>query len=378
MYNKYSKYILIILLIIVQLSSTLFAQKKQSAFIDSTDNALDISHYLYNLHGLLPIISPITEPAVGFGAAAVGVFFIPKKDDGSHKFKMPDIVGIGGGYTENTTWFVGGGYIGFWNNDKIRYRGVTGYGDVKLRYYKDDGYITGYLNFRLQSFLILQQALFRIGNSGFMIGGKYQFSKTTVGFYENIPIPDIKIEDLEMNNSGIAIITEYENYDNIFSPSKGLRANITYDQYLEVLGGDRNFGLLSAFVHNYYPVIKDRWTAGIRFESKLSVGEVPFYKNPFVHLRGVAAMRYQGELTALIETEQELMLSKRWSIVGFGGFGKAYSSLDDLSKNVNAWNVGTGFRYLIARQFGLKMGLDIARGPEQYAIYIVFGNSWLK
>jgi len=46
---------------------------------------------------------------------------------------------------------------------------------------------------------------------------------------------------------------------------------------------------------------------------------VRFYKNPFVYLRGVAAMRYQGELTALLETEQELILSKRWSIVGFGG-----------------------------------------------------------
>jgi hypothetical protein len=41
-----------------------------------------------------------------------------------------------------------------------------------------------------------------------------------------------------------------------------------------------------------------------------------------------------------------------------------------------AWSAGTGFRYLVARQFGVRMGLDVARGPEQWAAYVVFGNSW--
>jgi len=40
------------------------------------------------------------------------------------------------------------------------------------------------------------------------------------------------------------------------------------------------------------------------------------------------------------------------------------------------WNAGGGFRYLTAREFGLQMGVDVARGPEQWAIYVVFGNSW--
>ncbi|RLD31002.1 MAG: hypothetical protein DRI73_09535, partial [Bacteroidetes bacterium] len=55
------------------------AQKKEKLLIDTLDNAFDLSHYLYNLHGFLPVISPITEPAVGYGAAVAGMFFIPKK-----------------------------------------------------------------------------------------------------------------------------------------------------------------------------------------------------------------------------------------------------------------------------------------------------------
>ncbi len=69
------------------------------------------------------------------------------------------------------------------------------------------------------------------------------------------------------------------------------------------------------------------------------------------------------------------MLTNRWGAVGFAGYGKTYSPNLD---NQTAWNAGGGFRYLLARIFGLKMGIDVARGPEEWAFYIVFGSSWLR
>jgi hypothetical protein len=184
--------------------------------------------------------------------------------------------------------------------------------------------------------------------------------------------------DLELVNSGVGLIAEYENFNNIFSPSKGLRFNLTYDQFLKILGSDKDFGKFTFFLHYYQPIIKNAWTAGFRIESQLATGNSPFYMMPFVYLRGVPAMRYQGEFTALVETEQEVTFTRRWSIVGFGGYGKAYKSLEKMDKNSSAWNAGAGFRYLIARLFGLKMGLDIARGPEQWAVYVVIGTAWIK
>ena len=89
-------------------------------------------------------------------------------------------------------------------------------------------------------------------------------------------------------------------------------------------------------------------------------------------------MRYQGDWIALAETEQHYMFTKRWSILGFGGFGFTSSDFGDLNVNSSAWNLGGGFRYLIARQMGLRCGLDVGRGPEQWAVYLVFGSSWSK
>jgi len=357
-----------------------YAQKKQKALIDSLDNALDLSYYLNNLHGLLPIVSPITEPAVGYGAALAGLYFISKKDSSTNRFKMPDIVGVAGGLTENKTWFAGAAYAGFWKNDQIRYRGVLAYADINLKYYGKKGSILQEhpVDFGLQSYFFLQQAIFRLGKSKFLLGGKYQFMKTTALFLKGIDLPKINPLDIDMINSGLGFIAEYENFNNILSPTKGLRVNLTYDQYLTVLGGDRDFARFTFFVNYYKPVVSNKWIAGFRFESQLATTNTPFYMMPFVSLRGVPALRYQGELTALVETEQEVMLAKRWSLVGFGGYGKAFKSNDDLSNASDAWNAGGGFRYLIARLFGLKMGLDVARGPEQWAVYVVFGSSWMK
>ena len=35
-----------------------------------------------------------------------------------------------------------------------------------------------------------------------------------------------------------------------------------------------------------------------------------------------------------------------------------------------------GFRYLIAKQYGFNMGIDVARGPEDTVWYIQAGSAW--
>ena len=80
---------------------------------------------------IIPIIIPITEPAVGYVLVAGAMYFLPKEDP---KFQSDMIVGATG-LTTNGTWFAGGGYLGFWKDDNLRYTGFTGYGQVTMDYY---------------------------------------------------------------------------------------------------------------------------------------------------------------------------------------------------------------------------------------------------
>jgi hypothetical protein len=349
-------------------------EKKAHPFRDTLDNAFDISHYLYTLHGFLPVIAPITEPAVGYGAAGAGLFFIPKKDKGDGKFRFPDIVAAGGGYTQNHTWFTGGGYFGFWKEDHIRYRGAGGYADVKLKYYGlGDGFLSDYpVSFTIQAYGFVQQAIFRLGDSHFLLGGKYIFTHTNV---TGKILPWVDPHDIQLTNSGIGLIGEFENYDNILSPEKGFRINLTFNQYLEALGSDRNYGRVTTFVHCYQPLFDRHWIPGLRLEYQMATGNPPFYAYPFLYMRGVPAMRYQGRHTFLAETEQMVMITRRWGVVGFGGYGHTFNKENN---GTAAWNAGGGFRYLIARLLKMKMGIDVARGPEKWAVYMVVGSAWLR
>jgi len=354
-------------------------QKEKKIFKDTLDGAFDISKYLLEIHGFLPVVSVITEPALGFGGVLAGIYFIPKEKTADQKFRMPDIAGIGGGYTENGTWFLGGGYAGFWKDDNIRYRGILGYGDINLKYYGNDSdfLASNPVNFSMKSLFFLQQALFRIKDSRFMLGGKYYFGKTRVTAFEISQIPGLNPRDFDLISSGLGVIGEYERLNNILSPSKGFRIQLDYSQSLEFLGSDRNFSKVSFFTLGYIP-ITDTWNSGFRFESLIASENTPFYALPYINLRGVPSLRYQGQLTVLAETEQFVNVYKRWSIVGFAGLGSTVSSLNEMNFSPIVWNAGTGVRYLIARMLGLQMGFDVARGPEDWAFYITLGSSWLK
>jgi hypothetical protein len=81
----------------------------------------------------------------------------------------------------------------------------------------------------------------------------------------------------------------------------------------------------------------------------------------------------------LMETEVDWNLYKRWSLVGFTGMGNAYSALSDFDEGKSVATIGTGFRYLLMRKLGAKMGMDFATGTGgDFAFYMVFGCSWLR
>ena len=87
-------------------------------------------------------------------------------------------------------------------------------------------------------------------------------------------------------------------------------------------------------------------------------------------------MRYQGEDVIIGEAEYLWGFTPRWSLVIFGGVGKT-SSINEFGESGQTVGAGgLGFRYRLARKQGLQAGMDIARGPEDTAVYITVGSAW--
>jgi hypothetical protein len=347
---------------------------------DSLDDNFDISQMMASKYGFAPIPFLVTEPAVGYGGGAALLFLhrTPEELDKMEK-KTPDISGVFGMYTESNSWAVGAGHMGFWNDGTIRFRGGAGYLSLNLKYYPEliSEESDKELSFGLDGYVIYAETVFRLFNSDFYAGGNYAFSNNKVKFDASENVSDIIPTEFEKNLGGLGGIINFDNRDNIFTPDNGMSAAVQMIFFDPIFGSDETFQRLFTHWLGYLNLTKNI-NAGLRLDYQDSFGDMPFYLRPYISLRGIPAMRYQGKSTYLIETEVRWDWNLRWSLIGFTGYGEAQPINEDIFSKQTAYNYGVGFRYLIARSYGIRMGIDIARGPEQWAFYIQFGSSWFR
>ena len=346
-------------------------------FKDSSDNAFDISQWLSQVYGIVPVVGLITEPATGYGAV-FGLVHLSKKRGRNFEGKPmpPDVSVLAGAYTENKTWAGIAVHQAYWKQDKIRFLGVGGYLSPNLSIYREGvlGNIRE-IGFNLQGPLFLSSLSFRIKESNSFLGAKYIFMKNTVTF--DLPIEELPIspDDAESTLSGLGFLYMYDSRDNTFTPNEGIYSNASILLYDEIFGSNQEYTRIDAYIVGFKP-LGNRLILGGRFDYRTAFKDPPFYALPFINLRGVPAFRYQGEQLMVVETEERWDFSRRWSLVGFAGIGKGFENLKSFSAGEWAYGLGAGLRYFLAKTFNLYSGIDVARGPEEWAFYIQFGHYW--
>ena len=370
------------LIVFCFLSTSVIGQKKIS-FKDSLDHKMDLSDWVITSKGFIPIPYLITEPALGgIGGALVPVFLkqnTPYLDSIDGKLvktrAKPNILALGGAYTANGTWFVGGGTAGTIKKWRANYRFGGGYANVNMNFYRTfQNGKEGTFEFNIKTVPVYAQFTKQIGLSSWSAGLDYLFLNTTIGN----PNPEFNTPK-EVNSvvSKLGLVVDYDKRDNVFTPDKGFRWNTSFAGSDQIIGSDYGFTTLSSSAFWYVPVSK-RLIAGFKAEYQQIWGSPPFYMKPFVAMRGIPIMRYQGDITALAETEWRWDFTTRHSLVTFGGTAKAIKEGDSFQESSWRTSGGVGWRYLLARKFKLRAGIDIARGPEDWAYYIVFGTNWVK
>jgi hypothetical protein len=374
--------ILLVILLSGFINFQLQAQEKNNVSLkDTLDNKLDLSNYVINLHGFVPYPMIISEPALGnFGGALGLVFMTPKKSmRGSDQFRFPDITGVGGLYTLNNSW----GAVGFRQSSipkiGLRYTAALGYCDVNMDFYRDLENLgeTKY-SFNLKPLFIMLDLSENIYKNRIFGGIRYQFSKTRINSELDQEILDSifdsRLTDQNIGMLGFFVDLDYRN--SLFTPDKGIRFKTTYYLARTYFGSDFDVDRLELLFNGFMQPAR-WWVCGLRAEWQSVGDEAPFYFLPFIVMRGVPMMKYQGNQVLMLETEQRFDVTKRWSLVGFFGTGKTYSDSEYLKDDSWYFAGGTGFRYLLARLFNLRMGIDIAMGPDnQFAYYFVFGHNW--
>ncbi len=359
----------------------------ENLFFSRDDGKFDISGFLAQRYGFIPMPIIITEPAIGYGGGLNLMFLHDTLGAALERKSPPSISGVALAATENGTLAGGAYHLGFWRNDTIRSTSAAGAIDVNADFYlRNRG-----ISINLKSWFLYQELMFRIAQTNFFVGSNYIYA-------------DIKSErnnrrltvlenffDLRYEMGALGGFIQYDNRDTIFTPSKGVFAKATVRRFDNCFGGNQNFWRYGGKVFWYVPAGRTV-NLGFRIEGEgVSGDRVPFFSNPYIMLRGIPSMRYQGQNMLLGEIEMRWEFIERWNLVLFLGGGKVFGDRYEFKRgegvkkykqNISEAEFhpsgGGGFRYELARKYGLWAGCDFATSDAQdFAFYLTVGSAWM-
>ena len=381
--NTQSRWILLLFLSwtatgLTQQNDSLAREERKAIMRDTLDGAFDFSRYLIDAKGFIPIPVIVTEPALGgFGLFLAPVFLTPKHMEGYDGYLPPDITGVAGMYTSNNSWFAGAFRMGSFLKAGLRYRALVGYTSLNLTFYRDfPSLAKSDFEFNIDALPVYLSLSRRVFKQDVYLGLQYLYSKTeTQPLFEG-DLPDFVPEvDLAKNTGTLGTFIDWDKRSNFFTPDFGTRVYAIYNINAPWTGSQYKSERVN-FFFNWFARFKPDWISGLRGEVQQLFGEPPFYTYPAINMRGVPAAKYQGNTTFLVETEQRYDLNLRWSVLGFMGYARTWYNDEALNDGKDIISGGAGFRYLIAREFNIRSGVDIATGPDGLAWYIVFGHNW--
>ena len=349
-------------------------------FYTTDDGWLDVSEFVDEAYGFVPLVIPITEPAVGYGAAGGLAYIDQPVGKAQAGYGRPNITFVGGLATENGTWGVMAGDMRHWMGDRLQTLVGVVQASVNLDFYgigQDNVLKDHPRSYNLEPLVGLVRAKYRLGGSMFWAGLGYALASMNVGFDTPGVVPGLPDVQKESRLGGLAPNLSYDSRDNMFTPSNGTFVELTTAFFAPAFGGDDEFQRHSLVAMQFLPLHEDVML-GVRGDATVTSGDVPFYMYPFIALRGAPVMRYQGEEVAQAEAEVRWQCWKRFSLIGFAGYGAAWNDFTRVDNTRTVMTGGTGFRYEIARAYGLHVGVDLAFGPDVTAIYIQFGRAWAR
>jgi outer membrane translocation and assembly module TamA len=192
-----------------------------------------------------------------------------------------------------------------------------------------------------------------------------------------LALPGVSPADYDLDLGALTPSITFDGRDNFFTPTRGWYVDLSVPLFRDSFGSDRDFETLNLTTMYYHP-LGDSLFLGARASVKDSSDGTPFFLRPYVALRGVQALKYQGEQAAEIEAEVRWQVLPRFSVVGFAGTGESRASLGARDRDESVTAGGAGFRYLIARRHGMHIGIDVAGGDDDTVFYVVFGSAWLR
>ena len=325
----------------------------------------------------LPIVFLTPETSWGFGGAGVYTFRL----DTSGVFNRPSQIQLGLAYTLNDQILFYLPFQLFLKDRKYNFYGEFGYYRYNYFYFGNGNTFDDY-----------EGELFGVSFPRVRINALYQvFPNLYTGiryWMDDYQITEVEEEGL-LNNfgiegaqggfiSGLGLISQYDNRDRIFYPSKGWFAEFVFLHHSTVTGSEFEFDKWSLDVSNYQSFGNLIFAFNTYVE--INRGNIPFNQLALLggtkRLRGFYEGRFRDNDAAVFQSELRFPLFWRIGAVVFGGVGWVTETFKLDQTIYTRYTLGGGLRIILQKQEHVNLRIDYGIGPNTSGIYITVGEAF--
>ncbi|MBA4010500.1 MAG: hypothetical protein C0481_01415 [Phenylobacterium sp.] len=321
---------------------------------------------------------PVSNPAIGNGlaVAALGIYTHDKS-------APPWVTGVGGLYTDTTSWAAFAGQQANFRQDAIRLTIGAGGGDFHLDFY-GVGAGAGARNRAIpidqQGGGAVAEALFRVRPHTYL-GLRYRgiALKTNLDFSQ-IPFPDLALPKVELDSasSALGLAAEYDTRDNQFAPRRGAYVTSQWLLADQALSSDFDYSRFE-LAANAYHALSAKAVVAARLAVCDSGDGAPFFDLCLFgqnnDLRGYDPGRYRDHTLVSAQVEYRRDLFWRIGAVAFAGVGGVAPSFDKLGSTLLP-AVGVGLRLKASKAHNVNASFDFAFGEDSQAFYFYIGEAF--
>lgn len=271
--------------------------------------------------------------------------------------------------------------------DNYRTKSAIGYGNINFQNYieyssfpewlqpvlPDDGF---FMDYTTQFFFAYAEGMKKVWNKLY-VGGHVMYNQNKTTFF----LKDKQVKTEENTLLGIGLATEFDNRDNVFNPSKGQNIRLGTMSFLEALGSSSQYHRIKFQYNKYFNINSKTIILARTFGVTSFGGDVPFSGKNVVgqdDLRGYSNGKFRANQVYDIQTELRWNFYKKWGLVGFGGVAIA---TDDFSGNNYSGllpAIGMGIRFKAIESKNINIGIDVAKGVNDWGVYFRIGEAFTK
>ena len=328
----------------------------------------------------VPAVIPTANPTIGSGLT-FALLYLRKLD----KESRPSTFGVAGFRTDSESWGAGLGMRTRFAADRFRFNGVYAAFNLNYDYFgigEDAGDRGKTIPLNQRGDLYGIQFLTHLPGN-FFLGP--QFTKVDVSStFDLSQLPGFILPpavEFDTISAGAGLHLQYDSKDREFNPSSGTLFDLEADFWGEYAGGDFDFQQHSLKYTRYLGLGEgDERIIAVRGTFCYTTDDTPFFQLCMLGLgdafRGYQGGRYRDLSAATVQAEYRWRFWKWLGIVFFGGWGQVAENLSDYNLGDSVPSVGTGLRFLIAKENKLNFRIDYAWGRNDSALYVTIGEAF--